>query len=727
MKNNIKQMKKYLFFAWVPLLMAGAACNRTNTQTMIKPPVAEKKPHKLVAHGDTRIDNYYWMRLTDEQKNAKEPDEQTRQVLDYLHAENDYCEAMLSPVKDLRESLYQEITGRIKPDDRSVPYLENGYYYYTRYEEGKEYPLYCRKKGSTDAPEEIMLNANELAAGHNFFRIADWSVSPQNDLLVFGIDTIGRRQYVLMFKDLTTGDLLADEIPNTTGGAVWANDNKTVFYTRRDPETLRAQEILRHKLGTPADKDPRVWFEKDETFSTGIFKTKSKKYLLIWSSQTLSTEYRYLDAGHPEGHFRVIQPRKKNLEYEVEHFGNYFYIRTNAGGAKNFKLMRTPVAHTTMTHWKEVFPYDSTLYLTGFDIFRDYLVLSVRRNGLTELKIIPWKNPAKGWYIDYEEPTYVVRTSMNPEFNTPLLRFTYSSLVTPTSVYDYNMDTKERVLMKQEEVVGGYDPSQYEEKRLFATASDGTKVPVSLVFRKGLKMDGNNPALIYGYGSYGYPMDPWFSSVHLSLLDRGFVYAIAHIRGGGEMGRQWYEDGKLLKKKNTFTDFISCSEYLVDQNYTNPGKLFAMGGSAGGLLMGAIANMSPSLYKGIIANVPFVDVVTTMLDPTIPLTTFEYDEWGNPHIKKYYEYMLSYSPYDNVGPLEYPSMLVTTGYWDSQVQYWEPSKWVAKLRDMKTGNNPLLLHVNFDAGHGGASGRYRRYRETAMEYAFMLQMLGKEE
>ena len=717
-------MKKAVFFLLVPLLIAGTACNRNKPTTMTKPPVAEKVPHKLVAHGDTRIDNYYWMRLSDAQKNAKEPDEQTRKVLDYLHAENDYCEAMLAPVKDLRAKLYEEITGRLKPNDESVPYLDNGYYYYTRYEEGKEYPLYCRKKGSLEAPEEVILNANELAAGHSFFQIGGWSVSPQNDLMVFGVDTIGRRQYVLMFKDLKSGNLLADEVPNTTGGAVWANDNQTVFYTRRDPVTLRAQEILRHKLGNKAGEDPSVYFEKDETFSTGILKSKSRKYLFIWSNQTLSTEFRYLDASRPEGTFRVIQPRKKNLEYSVEHYGDYFYIRTNAGGAKNFKLMRTPVTRPSMSHWREVFPYDSTIFLSSFDIFKDYLVLSVRVNGLTELQVVPWKDPSKAWYIAYEEPDYVVRPSVNREFDTPVLRFTYSSLVTPTSVYDYNMESRERVLMKQDEVVGGYDASQYEEQRLFATASDGTKVPVSLVYRKGLKRDGNNPALIYGYGSYGFSRDPWFSPVLLSLLDRGWVYAIAHVRGGGEMGRQWYEDGKLLKKKNTFTDFIACSEYLVDENYTNPGKLFAMGGSAGGLLMGAIANMSPALYKGIIAKVPFVDVVTTMLDETIPLTTFEYDEWGNPHIKKYYDYMLSYSPYDNVTAQEYPNMLVTTGYWDSQVQYWEPSKWVAKLRDMKTGNNLLLLHVNFDAGHGGASGRYRRYEETAMEYAFMLMQLG---
>ncbi len=719
-------MKWRNVFSGLLIVSVMMSCDNQKGQDVPGPPVAEKIPRKLVEHGDTRIDNYYWMRLSDAQKNAETPDEQTRKVLAYLHGESDYAEAMLKPVEQLRETLFQEITGRIKKNDESVPYLENGYYYYTRYEENREYPVYCRKKGSPEAPEEVMLNANELAAGHDFFQIGGWSVSPDNTILAFSMDTVGRRRYVILFKDLKTGNLLKDEVVNTTGSPVWANDNKTVFYTRKNKETLRAEEIRKHELGEPQDKDRRVYFEKDETFSTGIFKTKSRKYLMIYSSQTLSTEYRYLDAGHPEGTFRVIQPRKKNLEYHVDHFGNYFYIRTNAGGAKNFKLVRTPVTRTTLDNWREVIPYDPAVYLTGFEIFRNYLVLSERIKGLTQIRVIPWKDPSKAYFIPFDEPTYVTRPSVNPEFNTDVLRFTYSSLVTPTSVYDFNMDTRERVLMKQDEVEGGYDPSQYEEKRLYALARDSVRVPLSLVYKKGLKPDGNNPVLIYGYGSYGYPMDPHFSSVRLSLLDRGFVYAIAHIRGGGDLGRQWYEDGKLLKKMNTFTDFIACSEYLVDRNYTNPGKLFAKGGSAGGLLMGAVANMSPGLYKGIIANVPFVDVVTTMLDETIPLTTFEYDEWGNPHIKKYYDYMMKYSPYDNVTPQAYPNMLVTTGYWDSQVQYWEPAKWVAKLRDMKTDNNMLLLHVNFDAGHGGVSGRFRRYRETAMEYAFILHLLGMD-
>ncbi|MCD6200682.1 MAG: S9 family peptidase [Bacteroidales bacterium] len=721
----MKWIGSVLFF--FPVVLVITSCNNQNQKKMIKPPVAEKIPYKLTEHGDTRIDNYYWMRLSDAQKNAKTPDEQTRKVLDYLHAENHYTEAMLRPVKQLRETLFQEITGRIKKNDESVPYLDNGYYYYTRYEEHKEYPVYCRKKGSLDAPEEVMLNANELAAGHNFFQIGGWSVSPDNKILAFGMDTIGRRRYVILFKDLTTGNLLNDEVKNTTGSPVWANDNKTVFYTRKNKETLRAEEIRRHELGQPSNRDAQVFFEKDETFSTGIFKTKSRKYLMIYSGQTLSTEYRYLDADNPKGTFRVVQPRKKNLEYHVDHFGNYFYIRTNAGGAKNFKLVRTPLTRTSMKNWQEVIPYDASVYLTGFEIFKNYLVLSERIRGLTQIRVIPWKNRAEGYFISFDEPTYVTRPSVNPEFNTDILRFSYSSLVTPRSIYDFNMGTKKRVLMKQDEVEGGYDPSRYEEKRLYAMAKDSVRVPISLVYKKGLQADGNNPVLIYGYGSYGYPMDPYFSSVRISLLDRGFIYAIAHIRGGGDLGRQWYEDGKLLKKMNTFTDFIASSEYLVDQNYTNPGRLFAMGGSAGGLLMGAVANMSPGLYKGIIANVPFVDVITTMLDETIPLTTFEYDEWGNPHIKKYYDYMMKYSPYDNVKQQNYPNMLVTTGYWDSQVQYWEPTKWVARLRDMKTDNNLLLLHVNFDAGHGGASGRFRRYRETAMEYAFMLHLLGMDE
>lgn len=705
------------------VMLAGNAC-QTNLKTKtMKPPVAEKVPHELKMHGDTRIDNYYWMRLSDEQKNAAEPDEQTRKVLDYLHAEDDYTNAVMKHTEPLQENLFEEITGRIRQNDESVPYPDNGYFYYTRYEEGREYPVYCRKQGSLEAEEEVLLNANDLATGHSFFSIGGMSVSPDNKILAFGVDTIGRRRYVVYFKNLETGDLLSDEIPNTTGSAAWANDNKTVFYTRKNRETLRAEKILRHTLGMDALNDPEVYYEADEEFSTGVFRTKSGQYLMIYSDQTLSTEYRYLDADNPNGDFQVIQPRQENLEYSVDHFGNHFYIRTNAGGAKNFKMMRTPVNKTGMDHWETVIPYADSVYLTGFEIFKNFLVLSERINGLTQIRVVAWDG-STDYLIPFEEETYVARPSVNREFNTDVLRFSYSSLTTPTSVYDFNMDTRKRILMKQDEVVGGYDPSLYEARRLFATAADGTHVPISLVYKKGLERDGNNPALIYGYGSYGYPLDPYFSSVRLSLLDRGFVYAMAHIRGGGEMGRSWYEDGKLLKKMNTFTDFIACSEYLIDQKYTAPDKLFAQGGSAGGLLMGAVVNMRPDLYKGVIAAVPFVDVVTTMLDESIPLTTFEYDEWGNPNEKKYYDYMLSYSPYDQVKTQDYPNMLVTTGYWDSQVQYWEPAKWVAKLRDMKSDDNLLLLHINWDAGHGGASGRFRRYRETALEYAFMFDLLG---
>lgn len=705
------------------VMLAGNAC-QTNLKTKtMKPPVAEKVPHELKMHGDTRIDNYYWMRLSDEQKNAAEPDEQTRKVLDYLHAEDDYTNAVMKHTEPLQENLFEEITGRIRQNDESVPYPDNGYFYYTRYEEGREYPVYCRKQGSLEAEEEVLLNANDLATGHSFFSIGGMSVSPDNKILAFGVDTIGRRRYVVYFKNLETGDLLSDEIPNTTGSAAWANDNKTVFYTRKNRETLRAERILRHTLGMDALNDPEVYYEADEEFSTGVFRTKSGQYLMIYSDQTLSTEYRYLDADNPNGDFQVIQPRQENLEYSVDHFGNHFYIRTNAGGAKNFKMMRTPVNKTGMDHWETVIPYADSVYLTGFEIFKNFLVLSERINGLTQIRVVAWDG-STDYLIPFEEETYVARPSVNREFNTDVLRFSYSSLTTPTSVYDFNMDTRKRILMKQDEVVGGYDPSLYEARRLFATAADGTHVPISLVYKKGLERDGNNPALIYGYGSYGYPLDPYFSSVRLSLLDRGFVYAMAHIRGGGEMGRSWYEDGKLLKKMNTFTDFIACSEYLIDQKYTAPDKLFAQGGSAGGLLMGAVVNMRPDLYKGVIAAVPFVDVVTTMLDESIPLTTFEYDEWGNPNEKKYYDYMLSYSPYDQVKTQDYPNMLVTTGYWDSQVQYWEPAKWVAKLRDMKSDDNLLLLHINWDAGHGGASGRFRRYRETALEYAFMFDLLG---
>ncbi len=722
--KTIQISLKFLKGAGALFFIFLGSCN-PNSKTMdVKPPVAEKIPHKLEAHGDMRIDNYYWMRLSDEQKNAEEPDEQTQKVLDYLNAENAYTDEVMKHTEKLQKELYDEIIGRIKQDDESVPYKENGYYYYTRYEKGKEYPVYCRKMGSLDAKEEVMLNVNDLARGYDYFQVGDWSVSEDNKLLAYSVDTVSRRRYTIYFKVLETGELLTDQIPNTNGGITWANDNKTVFFSTKDQETLRADRINRFKLG--AEKPEEVFFESDETFSTYVYKTKSKKYLIIGSSQTLSTEYRILEANNPAGKFRIFQPRMKDVEYHIDHFGNYFYIQTNMDGAKNFKIMKTLVNKTGKDSWVDVIPHRDDVLLQGFEIFKDYMVINERIKGLVNLRVLSW-DKKQDYYIDFGEETYRAGISVNPEFDTRILRYSYTSLTTPNSTFDFNMVTKEKTLLKEQEVLGGFDKNNYESKRLYAKAADGVEVPISIVYRKGIKQDGSNPALIYGYGSYGISMDASFRSDRLSLLDRGFVYAIAHIRGGMEMGRWWYEDGKLLKKMNTFTDFNTCAHYLIDQKYTNTDKLFALGGSAGGLLMGAILNLEPDLYKGVVAAVPFVDVVTTMLDESIPLTTFEYDEWGNPNVKKYYDYMMTYSPYDNVKKMNYPNILVTTGFWDSQVQYWEPAKWVAKLRDMKTDNNLLVFHINMDAGHGGVSGRFRRYKETAMEYAFMLDLVGIRE
>lgn len=683
----------------------------TSTATTPQPPQARQIPKELTTHGDTRVDKYYWL-------NERENPE----VIAYLNAENEYTDKMLSHTENLQQELYQEIVGRIKQTDESVPYKDKGYWYYTRYEEGKEYPIFARKKGSLDAPEEVMLNANLRAEGQSYYAASGMDVSPNNRLLAFGEDTVSRRKYTLRFKDLQTGELLPDQIPNTTGSAVWANDNKTVYYTMKDP-ALRSFKIFKHTLGTPASQDQEVYHEADETFSTFVYKTKSDKYIIIGSGSTVSNEYRYLDADNPSGKFKVLQARERGLEYSVDHFGDKFYIVTNKDGASNFKLMQTPVNKTGKENWKEVIPRREDVLLEGIEIFKDYLVLQERKNGLTEIRVRKWNDPKTDYYIDFGEEAYTAYVDVNPDFDSQTLRFGYTSMTTPYSTYDYNMQTKEKDLLKQQEVLGDFDPNNYEAKRIYATATDGTKIPVSLVYRKGISLNGQNPTLLYGYGSYGNSMNPSFSSPRLSLLDRGFVFAIAHIRGGQEMGRQWYEQGKMLQKKNTFTDFIDAAEYLVEQNYTNPDKLFAQGGSAGGLLMGAVVNMRPDLFEGVLAAVPFVDVVTTMLDTSIPLTTGEFDEWGNPAEKQYYDYMLSYSPYDNVEAKDYPNMLVTTGLHDSQVQYWEPAKWVAKLREMKTDDNMLLLHTNMEAGHGGASGRFERYKETALQYAFLLNLL----
>jgi len=685
-----------------------------------KPPIAKKIPFKMTTHNDTRVDDYFWMRLSDEQKNAATPDPQTQDVLDYLNAENDYTKQVLAHTEDFQKKLFDEIVGRIKQDDESVPYADNGYFYLTRFEEGKEHPIYARKKENLEAPEEIMLDENELAKPFDYYKIGGRSVSPNNQIVAFGEDTVSRRIYTIRFKNLITGNFLPDVIENTTGGSVWANDNQTVFYTRKD-ESLRSFKIFKHKLGTDPASDQLVFHEKDETFSTYIYKTKSKKYLVIGSYATVTQEYKFLNADTPDGEFQLFEPRNRELklEYDINHYQDKWLIKTNLA-AQNFRLMECPEFETSRKNWKEVIPHREDVLLEDVDLFNDFLVVSERIEGITQLRIRPWKGEEH--YVDFGEKAFMAYTSINKDFDTQILRLGYTSLTTPNSVFDYNMQTKEMQLLKEQEVVGGYDKTEYQSERLFATAKDGTKIPISLVYKKGFKKDGKQPLLLYAYGSYGHSMDPYFSSIRLSLLDRGFAYAIAHIRGGEEMGRHWYENGKLLNKKNTFDDFIDCGDFLIKENYTSSDHLYAMGGSAGGLLMGAIINMRPELWNGVVAAVPFVDVINTMLDETIPLTTGEFDEWGNPKDEKFYHYIKSYSPYDNVEAKDYPSMLITTGYHDSQVQYWEPAKWLAKLRDLKTDNNNLIMRCDMVAGHGGLAGRFEKHKETAMEYAFLLDL-----
>lgn len=679
----------------------------------IQPPVAKIEPKELVMHGDVRIDNYYWL-------NQREDEE----VINYLNAENTYYETMTAHTKAFQQQLYEEMKGRIKEDDASVPYLYNGYWYISRFEKGGDYPIYTRKKESLEAAEEILFNCNEMAKGHAYFQLGGMNISPDNKFAAFGVDKISRRIYTIQIKNLETGEILADKIENTTGGSVWANDNQTIFYTVKDPVTLRSSKIFKHKIGTDVTEDVLVFEEKDETFSVFIYKEKSKKYIVIGSQSTMTSEFQFLSADTPDGEFTVFQKRTRGLEYSISHFGDSFYILTNIDDATNFKLMKTPETATSKENWIDVIAHREDVLLEDIEIFRDYLVVEERNNGLTKLRIMPWNGEGE-YYLPFDSETYTAYTTTNVDFDTEILRYGYQSLKTPSSIIDFNMKTKEKEVKKEQQVLGGqFNKDNYEEKRVWATARDGVKVPISMVYRKGIQLNGENPLLQYAYGSYGYSMDCTFSTTRLSLLDRGFIYAIAHIRGGEDLGRPWYDDGKLLKKINTFTDFIDCSKFLIQNNYTSAKHLYAEGGSAGGLLMGAVINMNPELYHGVIAAVPFVDVVTTMLDDTIPLTTGEYDEWGNPNEKEYYDYMKSYSPYDNVVAQEYPNMLVTTGLHDSQVQYWEPAKWVAKLRTLKTDKNLLYLDTNMDTGHGGASGRFEALKEIAKEFAFLLDLEG---
>jgi len=679
----------------------------------ITAPTADKIAKNLEMHGDVRVDNYYWLN-----------DKENEEVIDYLERENDYYNKMSVHTKDFQADLFEEMKSRIKEDDASVPYFYNGYYYITRYETGKDYPIFSRKKDSLEAAEEVMFDVNTMAEGHSYYNLRGLNVSADNKWVAFGVDTLSRRKYTLYIKNLETGEILDDAIALTTGGSTWANDNETLFYTTKDEQTLRSNQIYKHKRGEASNKDILIFTEEDETFGTYIYKTKSDEFLVIGCYSTLTSEYQILDANTPHAPFKMFQERTRGLEYGISHFGNDFYIVTNKDGATNFKLMKTSENATSMENWEEVIAHRDAVLLEDIDIFKDFLVVSERNEGLNKIRIKRWDDSAD-YYLPFDNETYTAYPTQNIEFNTNILRYSYNSLTTPSSVIDFNMETQDREIKKETKVLGGdFKKENYESKRVWATAGDGTKIPISMVYKKGMEQNGKNPVLLYAYGSYGSTIDPYFSSVRLSLLDRGFVYAIAHVRGGQYLGREWYENGKLLTKKNTFTDFVDASKFLIAENYTSKDHMYASGGSAGGLLMGAIVNMAPELYNGVVAAVPFVDVVTTMLDDSIPLTTGEYDEWGNPNEETSYNYMKSYSPYDNVTAQEYPNMLVTTGLHDSQVQYFEPAKWVAKLREYKKGDHILLLHTNMDAGHGGASGRFEALKEVAMDYAFLLDMEG---
>jgi oligopeptidase B len=679
----------------------------------LQPPKANKIAQELSIHGDIRIDNYYWLR-----------DRENKQVIDYLNAENSYTEQVMQHTKKFQKELFEEMKGRIKEDDSSVPYKLNGYWYITRYETGKDYPIYIRKEGSLESEEEVLFDCNKMAKGHAYFNLGGISISPDNTLAAFSVDTVSRRQYTIQIKNLVTGEIYDDKILNTTGSATWANDNKTLFYSMKDAVTLRSHKIFKHKLYSDENSDVEVYHEEDETFNVFVYKTKSKKFIVIGSSSTLSSEYRILKADTPDAKFKIFQERTSDLEYSIAHYKNSFYIISNIDKSTNFKVSKCHEEQTEKAFWHDVIPHRQTVLVEDIEIFKEYLVVNERENGLNKLRIISW-NGTEDYFLPFNSETYTAYIGNNPDFESENLRYGFNSLTDPSSVIDYNFKTKQNEIKKEQEVLGGkFNKENYESKRVWAMARDGVKVPISIVYKKGIKLDGFNPLLQYAYGSYGSTTDPSFSTIRLSLLDRGFIYAIAHIRGGEYLGRDWYENGKLLTKMNTFTDFIDCSKYLIDKKYTSNNHLYAYGGSAGGLLMGSIINMNPELYNGILAAVPFVDVVTTMLDDTIPLTTGEYDEWGNPNDLKYYEYMKSYSPYDNVVAKDYPNMLVTTGLHDSQVQYWEPAKWIAKLRALKTDNNILLLHTDMDSGHGGASGRFESLKEVALEYAFLLDLEG---
>jgi oligopeptidase B len=694
----------------------------SDNKSGILPPIAEKMDTALIIHGDERIDPYFWIRLSDEQKNAESPDEQTQKVLAYLKAENRYKDTVMKHTEGFQDKLFEEIKGRIKQDDESVPYFKKGYWYITRFEQDREYPIYTRKKESLEAEEQVLLNVNELAEGYDYYSASGRNIDPSDKIIAYGEDTVSRRIYTLKFLNLETREYLPEEIQETTGGGAWSNDGNYFFYTSKNPTSLLSEKIWRHEMGTDVSEDVMVYQEKDPSYYIGVYKSKSDKFLIIYNSSTLVSDYHILNADNPTGEFRQFTPRGDNHEYNISHFENKFYIRTNLD-AKNFRLMETPDNATEIGNWTGVIPHREDVLLDNMVIFKNHMVLAEREKGLKNIRIINQQS-GEEHYLEFEESAYVAYTAGNPEFDSEWLRFGYQSMTTPGTTFDYNMNSREKVLKKQQEVVGGHDPNEYYTERIYAPSRDGKQIPMSVVYKKGLEKNGSGPLLLYAYGSYGSTIDPYFSSARLSLLDRGFAFAYAHVRGGQMLGREWYDDGRMLNKKNTFNDFVDCAKYLIEEKYTSSDHLYAQGGSAGGLLMGAIANMNPELFNGIMAAVPWVDVVTTMLDASIPLTSNEFDEWGNPNDKEYYEYMLSYSPYDQVKPQDYPNMLITTGFFDSQVQYWEPVKWTAKLRAMNTGEKLIILDCNMESGHGGASGRFKRLHRTALVYAFFLDLEG---
>jgi len=694
---------------YIAIFLILNSCTMKNTKLI--EPKAEKINTSLSIHNDERIDEYYWLKERDNPK-----------VIDYLNAENSYRDKYMKDYQGLEKKLFEEIKSRIKEDDSSVPYFENGYFYYTRYETGKQYPIYCRKKENLDANEEILIDANKMSKGHDYFRIGGIDISPNNKIAAYGVDTVSRRLYTIYFKNLETGEVYKDKIPYTTGSVTWTNDNSAIFYDKKDIETLREERVMKHGFGTNIKNDEEIYFEEDETFSVYSYKTKSNKYIVIASQSTLSDEYLIINANDHNKKYKIFQKREKGLEHSITHFNDKWYIITNTDNATNFKLMVCDDKKTSKEYWKDFIPHRKDVLLEDIDVFKNFFIVIERYNGLKRINIKPW-NDSKNHYIDFETETYSLYSSYNPNINTNKLRYNFSSLTTPSSVIEYDMITREKKVLKENEVLGEFNKENYTSKRVWANARDGKKVPISLVYRKDKYIEGSNPLLLYAYGSYGITNNPNFSSVRLSLLDRGFIYAIAHIRGSQYLGREWYDDGKMFNKKNTFTDFIDCGKFLIKSKFADKNKLFAMGGSAGGLLMGAVSNMAPELFKGIVAAVPFVDVITTMLDEDIPLTTSEYDEWGNPNHKDSYDYMLSYSPYDQVEKKDYPAIFITAGYHDSQVQYFEPAKWIARLRDRRTNKEPLLMYCNMEAGHGGASGRFEAYKETAMEYSFLLALL----